>query len=44
VRAAQHGQSGGPVLLPAEPGREGLKAAHEAALAALNADQHARRN
>jgi hypothetical protein len=35
---------GGPSLLPAEPGRERLTAAHEAALAMLQADQAARRN
>lgn len=44
MRAAQHGREQGPVLLPAEPGRERITAAHEAALAALQADQQARRN
>lgn len=43
MRAASAGQ-GFPGLLPAEPGREHLTAAHAAALAALQADAAARRH
>lgn len=38
------GVPGSPVMLPAEPGREHLTAAHAAALAQLQADAAARGN
>lgn len=43
MAAAQAGQ-GFPGLLPPEPGREHLTAAHAAALAALEADAASRRH
>jgi hypothetical protein len=42
--AGHAGSESGPVMLPAEPGREAITAQHAAALAALQADARSREN